>query len=101
MHPQHRSYGPSELRLSIQLEYWRTISQIVSRTADLIAVADTPTSVFVAFYYGNLTHPSQDQPRVGLLSTVPPDAAERLQAAVQRSNLTLGGNLSCASLADR
>jgi hypothetical protein len=49
-------------------------------------------SVFVAFYYGNLTHPSQDHPRVGLLSTVPSDAAQRLQAAVQLANATHGGN---------
>lgn len=49
-------------------------------------------SVFVAFYYGNLTHPSQDQPRIGLLSTVPPDAAQRLQAAAQLANATRGGN---------
>jgi hypothetical protein len=55
------------------------------------------SSVFVAFYYGNLTHPSQDRPRVGLLSTVPSDAAQRLQAAVQFSNVTLGGNLPGAS----
>ncbi|KAH9994610.1 hypothetical protein BJV77DRAFT_289734 [Russula vinacea] len=54
-------------------------------------------SVFVAFYYGNLTHPSQDQPRVGLLSTVPPDAAQRLQAAVHLSNATLGSNLLSTS----
>ena len=53
----------------------------------------TLASVFVAFYYGNLTHPSQDQPRVGLLSTVPSDAAQRLQAGVQLANTTLGGNL--------
>lgn len=49
-------------------------------------------SVLVAFYYGNLTHPSQDQPRIGLLSTVPSDAAQRLQAAIQLANATLGGN---------
>jgi hypothetical protein len=49
-------------------------------------------SVFVAFYYGNLTFPSQDQPRIGLLSTVPTDAVQRLQAAVQLANATLGGN---------
>lgn len=55
-------------------------------------------SVFVAFYYGNLTHPSQDQPRIGLLSTVPPDAAQRLQAAVQLANATRGGNFPGAIL---
>lgn len=96
MHPQHCSYGSPELWLFIQLEHWRPIPQIVSRTTDLIALTDIPTSVFVAFYYGNLTHPSQDQPRVGLLSTVPPDAAQRLQAAVHLSNATLGSNLLCA-----
>lgn len=54
-------------------------------------------SVFVAFYYGNLTHPSQDHPRVGLLSTVPSDAAQRLQAAVQLANATHGGNFPVTS----
>jgi len=66
--------------------------------ADLIAVTYTPTSVIVAFYYGNLTHPSQDEPRVGLLSTVPPDAAQRLQTSVQSHNATFGGNIPCALL---
>ncbi len=98
MYPKHCSYGSSELRLSIQLEHWRPISQIVSKLADLIAVTYTPASVIVTFYYGNLTHPSQDQPRVGLLSTVPPDAAQRLQAAVRFPNATLGDNLPCTLL---
>ena len=55
-------------------------------------------SVFVAFHYGNLTHPSQDQPRIGLLSTVPSDAAQLLQASVQFANATLGGNFPGAIL---
>ncbi len=55
-------------------------------------VTNLSGSVFVAFYYGNLTHPSQDEPRIGLLSTVPSDAAQRLQAAVQLANATLAGN---------
>ena len=63
-----------------------------------MAATYTPTSVIVAFYYGNITHPSQDQPRVGLLSTVPPDAAQRLQAAVHFPNATFGGDLPCALL---
>ncbi|KAI0247392.1 aspartic peptidase domain-containing protein [Lactifluus subvellereus] len=54
-------------------------------------------SVFVAFYYGNLTHPSQDRPRVGLLSTVPSDAAQRLQVVVQLANSTFSGNLPVTS----
>ncbi|KIP05275.1 hypothetical protein PHLGIDRAFT_30987 [Phlebiopsis gigantea 11061_1 CR5-6] len=39
-------------------------------------------SVLAAFHYGNLTHPSQDPPRIGLLSTVPADSGARLQSAV-------------------
>ena len=39
-------------------------------------------SVLAAFYYGNLTRPSQDPPRIGLLSTVPSDGAERLKEAI-------------------
>ncbi|KAI0816835.1 acid protease [Trametes gibbosa] len=42
-------------------------------------------STLVAFYYGNLTHPSVDPPRVGFASLVPPDAAERLRDAVARA----------------
>ncbi|KAL6302937.1 aspartic peptidase domain-containing protein [Sparassis latifolia] len=40
-------------------------------------------SVLAAYYYGNLTHPSQDPPRVGFISTVPDDAGEALREAVQ------------------
>uniref|UniRef100_A0A0W0F8B4 Peptidase A1 domain-containing protein n=1 Tax=Moniliophthora roreri TaxID=221103 RepID=A0A0W0F8B4_MONRR len=40
-------------------------------------------SNLVAFHYGNLTHPSVDPPRVGLLSIVPPDADAQLKKAVQ------------------
>lgn len=39
-------------------------------------------SVLAAFYYGNLTRPSQDPPRIGLLSTVPSDGDERLKEAI-------------------
>ncbi|KAL5522860.1 hypothetical protein ACEPAG_8878 [Sanghuangporus baumii] len=39
--------------------------------------------VLASFYYGNLTHPSSDPPRIGFLSTVPDDAALQLDAAVQ------------------
>lgn len=41
-------------------------------------------SVLASFYYGNITHPSADPPRIGFLSTVPGDAAARLRAAVSR-----------------
>lgn len=40
-------------------------------------------SALVAFHYGNLTRPSQDPPRVGLLSTVPADHGDRLTQAVK------------------
>ncbi|KAG6872371.1 hypothetical protein C0995_010290 [Termitomyces sp. Mi166 len=40
-------------------------------------------SNLVAFYYGNLTHPSVDPPRIGFLSTVPGNADDLLGQAVQ------------------
>ncbi|KIY71380.1 acid protease [Cylindrobasidium torrendii FP15055 ss-10] len=65
-----------------------------------IAVTDVPTtgggylhtwslgdpflkSVLSAFHYGNLSHPSQDGARIGLLSTVPDDANEQYAEAVK------------------
>ncbi len=51
-------------------------------------------SVLVAFYYGNMTHPSQDPPRVGLLSTVPSDAGTALEKAVA-SAVYHGGVFPC------
>ncbi|KAI0831827.1 acid protease [Trametes gibbosa] len=39
-------------------------------------------STMVAFYYGNLTRPSQDPARVGFKSMVPPDAGYDLKKAV-------------------
>lgn len=39
-------------------------------------------SNLVIFHYGNLTHPSQDPPRIGFLSQVPADAAALLAQAV-------------------
>ncbi|KAI3607677.1 hypothetical protein WG66_005018 [Moniliophthora roreri] len=40
-------------------------------------------SVLSSYYYGNLTHPSHGPPRLGFLSTVPPDANERYRAAFE------------------
>ncbi|OBZ68749.1 Pepsin-2B [Grifola frondosa] len=40
-------------------------------------------STMVVFYYGNLTHPSLDPPRMGFLSLVPADAGTLLEQAVQ------------------
>lgn len=34
------------------------------------------------FYYGNITYPSQDSPRIGFKSTVPPDAGDQLKSTV-------------------
>ncbi|KAI5120536.1 hypothetical protein M0805_004544 [Coniferiporia weirii] len=38
--------------------------------------------VLSSFYYGNITYPSVDPPRIGFLSTVPDDAPLRLSTAV-------------------
>ena len=40
-------------------------------------------STIVIFYYGNLTHPSVDPPRIGFVSTVPENADQLLQTAVE------------------
>ncbi|KAL4246838.1 peptidase A1 family protein [Abortiporus biennis] len=42
-------------------------------------------SNIVAFYYGNLTHPSVDPPRIGFLSTVPSNADDQLKSAVKKA----------------
>ncbi|KZV76796.1 acid protease [Peniophora sp. CONT] len=46
-----------------------------------------------AYYYGNLTYPSQDPPRIGFLSTVPPDAGDRLTQVVENA-MAAGGLLA-------
>ena len=51
-------------------------------------------SNMVIFYYGNLTHPSVDPPRVGLVSRVPQDAGARLGAAVSQAQ-SAGGKFEC------
>jgi hypothetical protein len=43
-------------------------------------------STLVAFYYGNLTNPSVDPPRIGLLSKVPANANADLQQAVESAS---------------
>jgi len=45
----------------------------------------------VVFYYGNLTHPSVDPPRIGFLSNVPQNANQLLQQAVNGAQAN-GGN---------
>jgi len=47
-------------------------------------------SNLVAFYYGNLTHPSVDPPRIGLLSTVPANANADLVQAVESASADNG-----------
>jgi phytepsin len=39
-------------------------------------------SVLSSYYYGNITYPSQDIPKMGFLSTVPADAADKMRIAV-------------------
>ncbi|KAF7304598.1 Peptidase A1 domain-containing protein [Mycena chlorophos] len=50
-------------------------------------------SNLVAFYYGNLTHPSVDPPRIGFLSRVPADAVALLDAAAANAEQN-GGQFS-------
>ena len=54
-------------------------------------------SNLVAFYYGNLTHPSVDPPRIGFKSRVPQNASVALQAAVRQA-VSSGGNFECESV---
>ncbi|KAF8876948.1 aspartic peptidase domain-containing protein [Infundibulicybe gibba] len=53
-------------------------------------------SVLSAFYYGNLSYPSRDPPRIGFLSTVPPDAADRLRISAEEGSRN-GGNFPAMS----
>ena len=48
-------------------------------------------SNLVAFYYGNLTHPSVDPPRIGFLSMVPSNASSIVQSIVSQAQAS-GGN---------
>ncbi|KAJ6607703.1 aspartic peptidase domain-containing protein [Mycena sp. CBHHK59/15] len=50
-------------------------------------------SVLASFYYGNITYPSHDPPRIGLLSTVPSDAGPFLQSALSKAAAQNGGEL--------
>lgn len=36
----------------------------------------------MSFYFGNLTHPSVDPPRIGFMSTVPSDASKEYQNVI-------------------
>ncbi|KAJ7074528.1 aspartic peptidase domain-containing protein [Mycena amicta] len=49
-------------------------------------------SVLSAYYFGNLTHPSVDPPRIGLLSTVPANASDLLQDALDEAKKENGGH---------
>ncbi|CCM03570.1 uncharacterized protein FIBRA_05706 [Fibroporia radiculosa] len=53
-------------------------------------------SNLVIFYYGNLTHPSVDPPRIGFLSMVPSNASSVLQEVVSEA-VQHGGVFSCES----
>ena len=39
------------------------------------------SSTLTTYYYGNLSYPSQDPPKLGFLSTFPSDASSRMQSA--------------------
>ncbi|KAH9983325.1 aspartic peptidase domain-containing protein [Russula compacta] len=55
-------------------------------------------SNLVVFYYGNLTHPSVDPPRIGFLSMVPDNANNIVQSDVSQAQ-TKGGNFGSTSQA--
>lgn len=55
-------------------------------------------SVVSAYYFGNITYPSRDPPRMGFLSTVPSDANDKYQAAIQSAGSNLPCTLFCFSL---
>jgi len=86
----------------------QTYNDSVATCSPTLAATDTPTigsgylyswslgdpflkSVLSSFYYGNLTYPSQDPPRIGLLSTVPANASADLVSAVASASAN-GGN---------
>ena len=47
-------------------------------------------SNLVAFYYGNLTHPSVDPPRIGFLSIVPNNSTGIVQSVVSHAQANGG-----------
>lgn len=55
-------------------------------------------SNLVAFYYGNLTHPSVDPPRIGFLSMVPDNASSIVQSVVSKAQAN-GGTFGSTSQA--
>ncbi len=82
------------------------VPNIANRTTDITGakflfswVLGAPflKSNVVAFYYGNLTHPSVDPPRVGLMSLVPQNASALLGDAVKEAQ-SAGGSFKCECL---
>lgn len=57
-------------------------------------------SVLTSFYYGNITHPSSDPPRVGFASNVPADAGELLRDEVASAvaSMSMSSALGASSL---
>lgn len=51
--------------------------------------------VLVSCHYGNLTNPSVDPARIGLVSTMPSDAKDRLLAAIKAAGKNFPGELFC------
>ena len=55
------------------------LEEVCHFSLSFLAVGDVDileplSSVLSTFYYGNLTYPSRGPPKLGFLSTVPPDA---------------------------
>ena len=62
----------------------------------LLMMISCVNSVLAVFYYGNITCPSHNPPKMGFLSTVSQDVALQLVSAV--ATVKMGNNLPCRSL---
>ena len=99
--PEHCFDGSSICGwVSVQLEFGDTVFEGVRfhlRFFVLFEPYYVSSSALTTFYYGNLSHPSQDPPKLGFLSTVPPDASSRMQSAASAA-AKANNNFPCMSL---
>jgi hypothetical protein len=56
----------------------------------LVNPVDHPLRAVTSFYYGNLTYPSQDPPRMGFVSTVPDNANDLFADAISNAAIDSG-----------
>lgn len=71
-----------------------TLSEVVSsvrRSRTFGSNSRGHHSVLTSFYYGNLTNPSVDPPRIGLVSTMPSNAKDLLASAIKAAGSNFPG----------